>query len=179
MKAQFFILGAVLICALFFVGLPFYGPQVQTYRKDLSLVSNNLESEFPKALNLALKSGTLENLADFSRFTRNTLAGQNIGVRILWVVAEPQGSDVQVTVGNFMNGSQSVSITVEGSGQVFDVPENSTLARVFPGVLDSFQISIQFPGHSKTSTWLRGKVSLYAFMEDSRGNDIVAEEISG
>jgi hypothetical protein len=162
---------------LFFVGLPLYGPQIQSYRKDLSIVSNNLETEFPKALNLALKSGSLENLADFSRFSQATLAGQNIRLRALWVVAEPQDSDVRVTVGNFMNQSQTVSVTIEGNGQDFAVPDNSTLSKVFPGVPDSFQISVQFPGHSKTGTWIRDKVNLYVFMESSRGTDVVVEEI--
>lgn len=178
-KGQFFILGAVLICALFFVGLPLYGPQIQSYRKDLSQVSNNMESEFPKALNLALRSGSLEGLADFSRFSKSMLAGQNIRFRVLWVVAEPQGSDMQVTVGNFMNESRTVSITIEGIEEDFDVPENSTLSKVFSSVPDIFQITIQFPGHAKTSTWLRGKVNLYAFMESSRGMDVVAEEVEG
>lgn len=177
-KGQFFILGAVLICVLFFVGLPLYGPQIQSYREDLSLVSNNMESEFPRALNLALRSGSVQGLADFSRFSKNTLAGQNIMFRDLWVTAEPQGSDVRITVGNFMGESQAVNVAIQGSGQDFDVPDNSTLARVFSAP-DSFQITVQFPGHRWSGTWIRDKVSLYAFLENSRGSDVIAEEVQG
>jgi len=176
-KGQFFILGAVLVCSLFFVGLPLYGPQIQSYREDLSLVSNNLESEFPRALNLALKSGSVEGLADFSGFSQSSLAGHNTRMRALWVVSEPQGSGVWVTVGNFMNQSESVSVTVEGNRHDFNVPNNSTLSWAYPSAPDDFQISVQFQGHEKATTWVRDKVGVYAFMEFSRGADTVVQEI--
>ena len=178
-KGQFFILGAVLICALFFIGLPLYGPQIQSYRKDLSFISSNLESEFPRALNLGLRSGSgTGSLADFSAFSRDILAGQNVKLQSLWVVTEPQASGVLVTVGNFMGYTQSLSITVDGSSQNLDVPDNSTQAAFFPSS-DSFQITISFPGHSRTSTWVRNKANLYAFTEIARGTDKVVEEVEG
>jgi hypothetical protein len=177
MRGQFFILGAVLICAIFFIGLPLYGPQVQSYRKDLTFVSDNLESEFPKAFNLALNaSGGIANFEDFSRFAGGTLAGQNVKFRALWLVTQPDGTGVQVTVGNFMGQSQALSITVDGNGQNFDIPDNSTQSAFFPSS-ENFQMSIQFPGHSKTGTWVRDKVNLYAFAEIARGSDNVIEEI--
>ena len=176
-KGQFFILGAVLVCMLFFVGLPLYGPQLQAYRNDLSFVSSNLESEFPKALNLGVKAGSgTGSLVDFSRFTGTTLSGQNVKFQSLWVVTEPQPLGVQVTVGNFMGQNQALSITVDGNSQNLDVPDNSTESRFFSSP-ESFQISINFPGHSKTATWVRNKVNLYAFTETARGTDIVAEEV--
>jgi hypothetical protein len=176
-KGQFFILGAVLMCMVFYVGLPLYGPQLQSYRKDLTFVSSNLESEFPKALNLGIKSGSgTGNLADFSRFAGSTLSGQNVKFQSLWVVTEPQPSGVQVTVGNFMGYGQALSITIDGNSQNFNVPDNSTQAAFFPSS-ENFQISISFPGHSKTSTWVRDKVNLYAFAEIARGTDNVIEEI--
>lgn len=179
-KGQFFILGAVLICMLFFVGLPLYGPQLQSYRKDLSFVSGNLESEFPRALNLGLRSGSgTAGLAGFSAFSRDMLAGQNVRFRTLWLVAEPQDSRVLVTMGNFMGAGQAVNVAIGGESRSIYVQDNSTEIAVFSGVPDSFQISVGFPGHSKTSTWVRGKVNLYAFLESSRGSDVVAEEIEG
>jgi hypothetical protein len=177
-KGQFFILGAVLICMLFFVGLPLYGPQLQSYREDLSFVSSNLEPEFPRALNLGLKEGSgTAGLADFSAFSRDILAGQNVRLRALWVVSEPYGADLLVTVGNFMGAGQTVNVTVGGDSRTLFVQDNSTEIAVFPGVPDSFQITVGFPGHSRTADWVRGKVSLYAFIEASRGNDVAAKEI--
>jgi hypothetical protein len=175
-KGQFFILGAVLICMLFFVGLPLYGPQLQSYRKDLSFVSANLETEFPKALNLGIKEGSgTASLADFSRFSKMTLSGQGMKFQALWVVTEPQPLGVQVTVGNFMGQSQALSITVDGSAQNLDVPDNSTEARFF-AASDNFQMTISFPGHSKEGVWVRNKANLYAFTEIARGSDKVVEE---
>ena len=176
-KGQFFILGAVLICMLFFIGLPLYGPQLQSYRKDLSFVSANLETEFPKALNLGIKAGSgTSSLVDFSRFAGSTLSGQGMKFQSLWVVAEPQSSGIQVTVGNFMGQAQSLSITVDGSGQNLDVPDNSTDSRLF-AASDDFQITISFPGHSKAATWVRNKANLYSFVEIARGTDNVVQEI--
>jgi len=176
-KGQFFILGAVLICALFYIGLPLYGPQLHSYRKDLSFASGDMESEFPRALNLGIKEGSgTGTLADFSRFAGSTLSGQNMKFQSLWVVTEPQPLGVQVTVGNFMGQDQALSITVDGTPQNLDVPDNSTESRFFSSS-ENFQISIQFPGHSRTGTWVRNKVNLYAFMEIARGSDRVVEEI--
>jgi hypothetical protein len=94
-------------------------------------------------------------------------------------VAEPQASGVLVTAGNFIGAGQAVNVTIGGESRILYVQDNSTEIAVFSGVPESFQITISFPGHSKTSTWVRGKVSLYAFLEASRGNDVVAEEIEG
>ena len=162
---------------LFFIGLPLYGPQLQSYRKDLSFVSDNLETEFPRALNLGIKEGSgTASLADFSRFAKSRLSGQGMKFQSLWVVTEPQPLGVQVTVGNFMGQSQSLSITVDGSSQNLDVPDNSTESRFFTAS-DNFQISISFPGHSKEGVWVRNKENLYAFTEIARGTDNVVEEI--
>ncbi len=141
-------------------------------------MSANMESEFPKALNLGLKSGSgTSSLADFSVFSRDALAGQNVRLRSLWLVAEPYGSDLLVTVGNFMGENLSVNVTVEGESRSIYVHENSTEIAVFSGVPDSFQMAVQFPGHSRTGTWAREKVNLYAFMELAMGSDAVVEEI--
>jgi hypothetical protein len=176
-KGQFFILGAVLVCMLFFIGLPLYGPQLQSYRKDLSFFSDNLESELPRTLNLGIKAGSgTSSLADFSRFAGSTLSGQGVKFQSLWVVAEPQTSGVQVTVGNFMGQAQSLSITVDGNSQNLDVPDDSTEGRFFTAS-DNFQITISFPGHSKESVWVRNKANLYAFVEMARGDDTAVKEI--
>ena len=176
-KGQFFILGAVLMCAVFFVGLPLYGPQVQVSREDLKYISDNLEREFPRALNLGMKSGSgTSSLADFSRFADSGLSGQGMDFKGFWVVAEPDGSGVRITIGNFMGTSQSASITVNGEEWNQEVPDNSTQERIFSGVPDSYQIQIGFPGHSKTSEWLREKVNLYAFASVGRGADLAVAE---
>ncbi|MCX6814810.1 MAG: hypothetical protein NTY20_04145 [Candidatus Aenigmarchaeota archaeon] len=166
------------MCMVFFVGLPLYGPQLQAYRKELSFFSNNLEKEMPKALNLGIKAGSLEGFADFSRFAGSTLSGQGVKFQALWVATEPEPSGVRVTVGNFMGQDQALSITMDGNSQNFNVPNNSTQSAFFSSS-ERFQISIQFPGHSKTSTWVRNKVNLYAFTEMARGSDVVVEEIEG
>ncbi|HJW97316.1 MAG TPA: hypothetical protein VJ485_04105 [archaeon] len=159
------------------MGLPLYGPQVQAYRKDISLVSNNLESEFPRALNLGLREGSVQEFADFSRFAKGTLAGQNMQFKGLWVVSQPQGTDLKVTVGNFMGQTQAVSITVGMDSRDLNMLDDSTQAAVFSGAADSFQIRIAFPGHSWTSVWLRNKANLYAFTEIARATDTVIEEV--
>jgi hypothetical protein len=178
-KGQFFVLGAVLICSLFFIGLPLYGPQVQAYKKDLSYVSANLESEFPRALNLALRSGSVQSFADFSRFSQGTLAGQNIRLRALWLASEPWEDGVQVTVGNFMGKDLEVNITVGAEFRGIQIQDNLTVTALFSSVPDSYDMVVEFPGHSKSITWLRNKASLYSYQEVSRGADLVVEEIEG
>ena len=177
-KGQFFILGAVLMCAVFFVGLPLYGPDILTGREDLAIISGNLEREFPRALNLGMKSGSgTASLADFTLFAGSALTGQGMDFKAFWVASEPQGQDVKITAGNFMGQSQSVQIEVNGEVWVFSVADGSTQSRTFSGVPASYQIRIGFPGHSKTSDWIKNKTNLYAFTAIGRGADLAVEEI--
>jgi hypothetical protein len=69
-------------------------------------------------------------------------------------------------------------VTVDGVQQTIAVQDNSTETRTF-AASDAFDVQIAFPGHSKTAAWIRNKANLYAFLEFSRGPDVVVKEIEG
>ena len=77
MKGQFFVLAAILLAALFFAGLPITGNIIGTVSKDMELLSENIASEFPAALNRVLPAGDVERLGDFSLFVGGQVAQRN------------------------------------------------------------------------------------------------------
>ncbi len=176
MKGQFFILGAVLICILFYIGMPLYAPSINSQKGDISLASSNIASEFPKALNLGVKEGAGPgSLVDFSQFARSRLLEQSMGFRALWVVAEPESSMVRITAGNFMGSQEVVNVTAGGSQQSFVLDDGTYQSALLP-LSGNYQIRIEYSGRSWDGTWQADKVSLYSFIETSRGGDIAVQE---
>jgi hypothetical protein len=174
MKAQFFILGAILLCSLFFIGMPIYGPAMQASRSDLSFVSANVASELPRALNLGMKQGSgAGGLQEFSQFSRSRLLEQSMEMRSLWVVSEPQGSGLLVTAGNFMGQQESVTVVIGGSSRTFELSDGSVRSDLFPS---GGHIRVEFPARSWEGEWPSGKVSLYAFTEIAKSGDVAVQE---
>jgi hypothetical protein len=54
LKGQFFILGSLLLCVILFAGLPAMVSPGASETGDLSVLSGNLETEVPMAVNLAM-----------------------------------------------------------------------------------------------------------------------------
>ena len=163
------------MCALFFVGMPIYAPQIQAPRSDLSFVSANVASEMPKALNLGMKAGSgTDGLQDFCAFARGRLLEQDMGMKGLWVVSETQGSGILVTVGNSMGQAESVSVQIDASSRVFELDDGESQSSMFPA---GGQVEVQFSGRSWQGEWAEEKANLYAFIEIAKGGDIAVQEI--
>lgn len=182
-KGQFFLLGAILICTLFFAMLPAHNIVGTGKTLDMSILSENLKSEIPQALNLILlDGGNPAELGDFMDFVRDSSAERYISFQGLWVVFEPDPSspgDVDIHAGNWMRTPVSLYVVVDSIGVNMNLDYQETATRSLSGVSPSPDMQVSFQDRSWSVTLSRDKTSLYSFTSLTRGNDVVVSETSG
>jgi len=181
-KGQFFILGAILICSLFFIGLPRFTPLIKQPSSDLPYISSNLQSELPNALNIGLNgSAMLDTMTNFSHFLETKLRGRKINYTSLWLVMHNQSSGVNVTGGNFLGEEITISINItDGSGSTVEsliIPKGTNNSTLFSSVENTYNITIAFSDQEESESYPRDKVSLYAFYRLTRSNDVIKNHI--
>lgn len=176
MKAQFFILAAILLVALFSISFPAH-PILSSPAEDLPFISKNLRSEFPSAYNLGLnQSGEQEAMLGFSRFLNEAMLDHSIQFSSVWVYSKNSSSNLNLTAGNFLGRNTTVNFSL-GSASLF-VLSNASNSTLIPDPGAIFNITIQFESQNFTVEWLKEKSNLYVFFEIRKGNNIVREEFS-
>lgn len=181
MKGQFFILGAVILIVALSSGInPIRGAMVSIPTEDIPYFSSNLKSEFPRAFNFGLQSGTpAQTLSSFSRFVNSTLLEHYMNFSTFWVYAKGDGSTtLQFTAGNFLGSDTSLHLNLNGALKSISVPNNSTNSVTFTGVPSDFNITIMYGDESDTVEWVRDKGNLYCLFKIIRGRDSNREEFS-
>ena len=180
MKAQFFILGAVLLCSLFFIGLPPRQAFIETPSDDMEYVRQNLEREFPIALNLGLDNEnprtTMEN---FTSWTRDVANGFLIKLSSFWVFTEvdPGTGNLTVSVGNYMGADMNVNLDLDGDNRNLFVQEGDSSSTTFSSVGPTYTLTVQFGGNSKIFSWNRNKVNMFTLIELERGENLARSEV--
>jgi hypothetical protein len=188
-KGQFFILGAVLLCALFFIGMPPPEAVTMGFTQDLSYLHENIGGEFPVALNLGLnQSRSFSYLLNFTRFIYDKMEERNINFTCMWLVTEytdpdnPLHSSLNVSIGNLLGLETNFTLNVSvGSSETLQsavVPDNSTGSLLFQASnIDSiYNITVSFNNFEKKITLPRGRASVYSRIELERaGENIIGE----
>ena len=78
-KAQFFIVGAILICSLLFLSIPLSQPLISQPSGDITYISTNMRRELPHALNLGLNdSSELDTMVNFTHFIEAVMLERRI-----------------------------------------------------------------------------------------------------
>ncbi len=187
LRGQFFILGAILLIILFFIGLPITKPVLNSPSEDLPYISRNVQSEFPRALNLGLNhSSEHHSMGDFTLFFNRTLADHSVRFKALWIYTKNHTTGVNLTIGNYLGSGTTVSLSASSveselptsaTERVF-VHHNGTNTTLLLGTGSPFNLTISFNSVSSTVELLRDKVNLYMFFEINRGEDLVREEFT-
>lgn len=178
MHGQFFILGAILLAVMFFIGLPLIKPLLSSPSSDLSYLSSNIYSEFPVALNLGLnQSDELRVLKNFTSFVNETLYDHFVRFSSLWIYAKNSSTNVNFTVGNYLNMNTTINLTISSTETQFFVENNKTNSTLFTSPGTIFNLTIEFQSQTTTVEFLRDKVNLYVFYELKRGNDLIRKDI--
>lgn len=180
MKAQFFILGAVLLCSLFFIGLPPGKPLTQLPLQDMDYILQNLENEFPHALNLGLEEGNpRQTMEDFSSWVRGLTSNFLMNFSSFWVFAEgdPATGNVVVSLGNYMGTDMTVNVNLDGDQRNVFVRDDDSESETFSSVGSTYDLSIQFGNEARSFTWQRDRVSLFVMIELERGENIARRDI--
>jgi hypothetical protein len=182
-KGQFFIMGALLLCVLFFAGLPSQTQFSRSDTMDITTLLDNLESEITVALNLAmLEDGNPSKLGDFSDFLRDKTQERYMDMETLWVVTSPDPNspgDIDIYAGNWLGESATLYLTIGTNNLNMNLNDQETNYASLSGISDQFDIQISFGERAWSSTLPRDKTNLYSFMSLSRGEDSVIKEIVG
>jgi len=178
MKGQFFLVGALLLISAFFIGFASIREAfVIVPDRDMSFLSGNVMGEYPNALNLGLNStGGLAALENFSRFLNASLSERYVDFQALWIESENVSSDVNITVGNWLHATESVTLSIGGNDETLTVAPNATNYTSFLSPGASFSLAINFSQSNLSVQWRREKASLYVYTNMSRGGNIIIEE---
>jgi hypothetical protein len=181
-KGQFFILGALLLCTAFFLALPAQVTLTGTQTRDIERLADNLESEIPRALNIAmLEDGSPDNLGDFTQFLRQSTRDRYLTLESLWAVTipDPETGDVEVYAGNWLGRPVTLSLTMDGSTENLAINDGETGSEVFYGAGSDFTLEVCFEGRAWSARVARDKVNLYNYLSLSRGENSIVREITG
>ena len=179
-KGQFFVLGAIIICTLFFLAFPRFAPLISQPAADMAYLSKNLQRELPHAMNLGLnESDILGRMTNFTHFLERVMLERRIGYSSMWLIIRNQSAtDLNVTGGNFLGEDVTVSLNVSGAVKDLAMPNGTTNSTVFSGVGSLFNITISFGEQEKTAELARDKASLCAFYQLARGDDLIVNDIT-
>ena len=115
LKGQFFIAGALILCAAFFMFLPQQGLFSSSPDTDLTRLSEYLESEITIAFNIAiLEDGNPSKLGDFTSFLKDRLGDRFLEYNgfIVATIPDPANpGDMDVQAGNWLGKSITASVT--------------------------------------------------------------------
>lgn len=177
-KGQFFIIGALVIIILMYTGLTLSEPIIKSPEADLGFFFNNINSEYPRALNFGLAENDVTVLQDFTRFLDDRMMRHYANLTALWVVLEGDGSTtVQVTAGNYLKKDTVVSVDLTGTPEELSVQHDSTNSTSIGGVSSTYTLVVSFGSVNETVSLERDKANLYVFYSLTRGEDLVKNEI--
>jgi len=178
MKGQFFLLGAILLSTLFFIGLPSAVNLVTPDVSDMEYLSKNIEKEIPVVMNIDINDGSgTSHIESFSSFLVSKMAEKNIKLSLFWVYMEPSVGDIDATTGNYMGDEESVSITINSDTRTFSLSDSSTNQEAFSGTGASPDLEIVFSEMNKDLSIKRDKHNMYCYISLKRGNEIIVREI--
>jgi hypothetical protein len=180
MKGQFFLLGAILLCSLFFIGLPTSQVLIDTPSHDLDYVLQNLEKEFPHALNLGLDDGNPRQVMEnFTSWTRGLAKGFFMNLSSVWIFAQgdPSTGNVTISVGNYMGSDMSIELYLDSEHKSLFVQDGDSDSVTYSSVGSSYDLSVTFGAGAKNLLWQRDKANLFVLIELLRGDDLARKEI--
>ncbi|MBU0530754.1 MAG: hypothetical protein KKC05_03705 [Nanoarchaeota archaeon] len=183
-KGQFFVLGAVLIISLFFMGLPEKDTLITERTDDIAYLFDNIHREYPFALNNALNmsedtEASIDRLMNFTHFVDKIASERLINYSTLWVIGwNSSPSNFNVTVGNYLRYNTVVLLNLSGTEYYMNVNFNTTNSTEFTSVSDTFDMIISYESEESNVTWVRDKVSLYANIIMQRKDNIIKNELS-
>jgi hypothetical protein len=182
-KGQFFMLGALLLCALFFVALPSQVGLRGGRTLDMERLAENLEGEIPLALNLAmLEDGNPSRLGGFTEFVRGRAGERYLLMESMWVVAVPDTEnpgEVELYAGNLLGRPVTLYALVDSVGETLALEDGETGSVTFYGVGSDFTLNITFGERSWSGQMARDKTNVYTYIKLSRDGDSVVKEIVG
>ncbi len=178
LKGQFFLIGAVFICALLFFGISPVIKITNAPAEDMSILGENLQRELPHALNIGINSSEpLNTLYNFTGFSRDTVMSRGIDIDAMWVIFIPEDGSMNVSAGNFMDSAKTFGINVSGTHTDIYVAIDAVNSSVFPVSGPTFDVTVTFDSDVTQATLLTNKTGMYSVIALERGENTVRKEI--
>jgi len=184
-KGQFFVLAAVLLISLFFMGLPDKNNLITSKTGDMVFLFDNVYREYPFALNNALNMSdniedSIDRLSNFTRYTDTLMSQRLINYSTLWVITRnSSATSWNATVGNFLGYDMVVNVSLcspSCSKAVIVVPNNSTNSTTWGIPLQTqVQLFVEFDSESHNVSVAINKINLYSMVRMQRGENIVQD----
>ena len=177
MKGQFFLIFAFMLIIMFYIGISVYlsPPGVsETLSNDIDFIIRNIENEYPVAFNIGLnESDGIGRTTNFTVFARGLLNERNIDMYSILFFTESVGSNVNVTVANYLEGNEYVSVGISGDDRILYIQNGSVNSTVFANPSDVFTLDITFNSIQKNLLLGKYKSNLYFYTELKKGYDII------
>ncbi len=181
MKGQFFLLGTFLFITMFYTGISVFISPSQTSVSaidDLEDLFENIENEYPRVLNFGLNdSSHVSKLVNFTDFAINLTKGRGSSLHAIWLVTENVSDDLNITVGNFLGYSATVTLNVSGDVEEVYVDNGETGSLLFTSPQSEFELGLNFNTTEKNLLLEKYKVNLYLILEMRKGGNKITGEI--
>ncbi len=180
MRGQFFLVGALLLILLFYIGISAYiypsyaGPQDE----GIVRLFGNIKDEYPRAFNFGMNiSSPANTLVNFTNFVMNVTGRRGFETRILWVITENVNGNLNVTAGNFLGYPVAVNLSIAGEGKSINVGEGETNSSLFLSPPSEFELRLSFNTTEKNVLLEKYKANLYLILDMRKGDDRLAGEV--
>ncbi|MEE9323206.1 MAG: hypothetical protein V3U72_01550, partial [Candidatus Aenigmarchaeota archaeon] len=134
-KGQFFLTGSFFFILVFYIGIasylspPYVNPPAGESIEDLF---ENIKNEYPRVLNFGLNvSKPVNTLINFTDFAMNITKERKFELHALWLVTESVSNNLNITVGNFLGDSTTVTLNVSGDTKEIYVDNEDTNSSLF------------------------------------------------
>jgi len=170
MKGQFYIIGALLLIMLFFVGLPRPNQLTTEAFNDLPYFASNLKAEYPRAMSLGLnQSDYMNTMMNFTNFANRVLEERSINYEALWIATENvSGTTLNVSAGGILSTNTTISLNASGTTATLMLASNATNSTTISNPGAEFNFSFSFLGENESVTWPRDKANLFVFINLTR-----------
>jgi hypothetical protein len=178
MKGQFFLVGALVVCMLLYAGLAPLSVVQSEPAHDVSALSNNMQAEMPRALNIGINSSDpAGTLISFCNFSRSAAANRDIEMEGVFLVFEAFPTGIVASAGNAAAEDITVGVSVSGTYRELTVPAGAINVTTFPAAGETFDVYMYHSGETSYVTIPSNKTSLIATVILSRGGTVIRKEI--
>lgn len=178
MKGQFFLVGALLMILLFYVGISVYlSPpySVTSPGEGMHELFENIRGEYPRVANFGLnESCPAGRLSNFTLWVGDIAASRGFGFSAMWILTENASDDLNVTAGNFMGYATNLTLNVSGDVDVIELQDGDTDSLVFSSPPSEFEFRVSFNTTEKNLLLEKYKANMYLILEMSKGDDVVS-----
>ena len=172
MKGQYFLVISLLFAAMFFSAIyTFISPEsiIESEHRDVYYFYKSILKEYPYAFDDGINRSNINNyLVNFTVTSKNVAREGNMNMYALWLYTINRSSDINVTIGNFMNDTLNVTLNLSGDVKIVHVEKNSINSTVFTNPADKFNLTVTFYNIQTNLLLGKYKYNFYSYVEVGR-----------